>query len=167
MLFEFFKKKICGFFVHKWRSTIFPVCGFFVHNSQIGIKKSPGVIFAIFGHFCKIEKARIGAISWTDIGSAWTPLSIFKNLARWHPVQKKYSRLKFDGNHASYSFKFQLDVFFIVDLQQLIYPGKQTNSLIPLILSTIKIIWRNFEQILFGRIISTSRINKDCIFTTE
>ena len=25
-------------FVHKWRSTIFPVCGFFVHNSQIGVK---------------------------------------------------------------------------------------------------------------------------------
>ena len=40
MLFEFFKKNLCGFFVHKWRSTIFPVCGFFVHNSQIGVKNS-------------------------------------------------------------------------------------------------------------------------------
>ena len=40
MLFEFFKKNLCGFFVHKWRSTIFPVCGFFVHNSQIGVKSS-------------------------------------------------------------------------------------------------------------------------------
>ena len=40
MLFEFFKKNLCGFFVHKWRSTIFPVCGFFVHNSQIGVKET-------------------------------------------------------------------------------------------------------------------------------
>ena len=39
MLFEFFKKKLCGFFVQKWRSTIFPVCGFFVHNSRIGVKR--------------------------------------------------------------------------------------------------------------------------------
>ena len=38
MLFKLFKKKLCGFFVHKWRSTIFPVCGFFVRNSQIGVK---------------------------------------------------------------------------------------------------------------------------------
>ena len=35
---NFSKKNLCGFFVHKWRSTIFPVCGFFVHNSQIGVK---------------------------------------------------------------------------------------------------------------------------------
>ena len=28
-----------------------------------------GIILAIFGHSCKIEKARIGAISWADIGS--------------------------------------------------------------------------------------------------
>ena len=40
MLFEFFKKNLCGFFVHKWRSNIFPVCGFFVHYSQIGVKSS-------------------------------------------------------------------------------------------------------------------------------
>ena len=26
--------------------------------------------FSNFGHFCKTEKARIGAISWADIGSA-------------------------------------------------------------------------------------------------
>ena len=44
----------------------------------------------------------IGAISWTDISSAWSLLSIFKILARWHPVQKSYSRLKFNGNHARY-----------------------------------------------------------------
>ena len=36
------------------------------------------------------------------IYSVWTPLSIFKNLARWHPVQKNYSRLKLKGNHATY-----------------------------------------------------------------
>ena len=29
MLFEFFKKNLCGFFFHKWRSTIFPC--FLVH----------------------------------------------------------------------------------------------------------------------------------------
>ena len=59
MIFYFFEKKLCGFFVHKWRSTtspktkfwissgffvhkwrstIYPVCGFFVHNLQIGVK---------------------------------------------------------------------------------------------------------------------------------
>ena len=55
------------------------------------VKRSFGVILAIFGHFCKTEKARIGAISWADIVSVWAPLSIFKKLARWHPVQKRYS----------------------------------------------------------------------------
>ena len=58
MLFEFFKKNLCGFFVHKWRSTIFPVCGFFVHNSQIGVKsKLWSEIFGLLtggkkGHDC-------------------------------------------------------------------------------------------------------------------
>ena len=52
------------------------------------LKRSSGVILAIFSHFCKTEKARIGAISWADIGSVWTPLSILKKLARWPPVQK-------------------------------------------------------------------------------
>ena len=33
------------------------------------VKRSFGVILAIFGHFCKTKKARIGAISWADIGS--------------------------------------------------------------------------------------------------
>ena len=51
----------CGFFFHKWRSTIYPVCGFFFHNLQIGVKclltylnprskhfcSTPGVIFGI------------------------------------------------------------------------------------------------------------------------
>ena len=32
-----------------------------------GLKRSFGVILAIFGRFCKTEKARIGAISWVDI----------------------------------------------------------------------------------------------------
>ena len=67
------------------------------------VKRSFGVILAILGHFCKTEKARIGAISWTDIGSVRPPLSIFKKLARWHPMQKSYSRFKFHGYHASYS----------------------------------------------------------------
>ena len=31
--------------------------------------RSSGVTLANFGHFCKIEKARIDAISWADIGS--------------------------------------------------------------------------------------------------
>ena len=33
------------------------------------VQRSFWVILAIFGHFCKTEKARIGAISWADIGS--------------------------------------------------------------------------------------------------
>ena len=33
------------------------------------VKRSSAVILAIFGHFCKIEKAHIGAVSWTDTGS--------------------------------------------------------------------------------------------------
>ena len=35
------------------------------------VKRSFGVILAIFGHFCKTEKA--------DIGSVWPPLLMFKN----------------------------------------------------------------------------------------
>ena len=80
-------------------------CSVFPSSSDetiVRVKRSSGVILAIFGHFSKIEKARIRATSWTDIGCAWTPLSIFKNLARWHPVQKKYSRLQFNGYHATY-----------------------------------------------------------------
>ena len=42
------------------------------------VKRSFGVILAVFGHFRKIEKARTGAISWADIGSVLTPLSILK-----------------------------------------------------------------------------------------
>ena len=34
------------------------------------VTRSSGVILALFGHFCKIEKAHIGAISWADICSA-------------------------------------------------------------------------------------------------
>ena len=80
-------------------------CSVFPSGSDetiVRVKRSSGVILAIFGHFCKIEKARIGAISWADICSVWTPLSIFKNLARWHPVQKSYSRFQFYGSIAKY-----------------------------------------------------------------
>ena len=51
-------------------------CSVFPSGSDetiVRLKRSSGVILAIFGHFCKIEKARIGSISWTDIGSV-TPL---------------------------------------------------------------------------------------------
>ena len=54
----------------------------FSHNDNLG---SFWQFLAIFGYFCKIEKAHIGVISWTDTCSVWTPLSIFKKLARWHP----------------------------------------------------------------------------------
>ena len=60
MLFEFFKKKLCGFFVHKWRSTIFPVCGFFVNNSQIGVKRPFG-----FDVSKKNECSRSFIFGWT------------------------------------------------------------------------------------------------------
>ena len=53
-------------------------------------------------HFNKTEKARNGAISLADIASVRTPLSSFKNLARFQSLQKNYSRLKFNGNHATY-----------------------------------------------------------------
>ena len=55
-------------------------------------KRSFGVILAVFGNFCKTETAYIGAISWVDIGSVQPALSILKKLARWHPIQKSYSR---------------------------------------------------------------------------
>ena len=45
-------------------------------------------------HFCNF--CEIGAISWADICSFWTPLSISKNV--WHPD----SRFQFNGNIASY-----------------------------------------------------------------
>ena len=56
------------------------------------VKRSSEVIWAIFDHFCKIEKARIGAISWADIGSVWAPILMFNKLVRWHPVHKNYPR---------------------------------------------------------------------------
>jgi len=80
-------------------------CSVFPSGSDetiVRVKRSFGVILAIFGHFCKIEKACIGAISWADICSVSTPLSRFKNSARWHPMQKIYSRFHFYGYHATY-----------------------------------------------------------------
>ena len=74
------KRVFCSLFLSGSVKTIFRV------------KMSFGVILAILDHFCKTEEAHIGATSWTDIGSAWPPLSIFKKLARWHPMQKSYSR---------------------------------------------------------------------------
>ena len=41
--------------------------------------------------------------------SVWTPLSIFKNLDRWHPMQKSYSRFQFHGNHATHKIWFILN----------------------------------------------------------
>ena len=53
------------------------------------VKSSSEVINAIFGHFCKIEKVRIGAISWADIDSVWSPLSILKKIGPMAPDAKK------------------------------------------------------------------------------
>ena len=81
-------------------------CSVFPSGSDetiVRLKRSSGVILAIFGHFCKIEKARIGAISWTEISSVWSPLSMIKKLARWHPMQTSYLRFKFYGNIASHN----------------------------------------------------------------
>ena len=47
------------------------------------IKRSFGLILAIFGHFCRTENARISVISWTDIGSVWPHQSIFRKIARF------------------------------------------------------------------------------------
>ena len=49
-------------------------------------------------HFCNF--CEIGAISWADICSFWTPLSISKNV--WHPD----SRFQFNGTIASYRLTF-------------------------------------------------------------
>ena len=68
----------------------------------VRVKRSYGVILAIFGHFCKIEKANIGAIRWKDVGNVRTPLSILEKLARWHSMQKKYSTFQFNGNIATH-----------------------------------------------------------------
>ena len=46
------------------------------------VKRSSEVILAIFGHFCKIEKARNGAISRADIGNIWTYSIMLNKLAR-------------------------------------------------------------------------------------
>jgi len=67
MFFEFFKKKLCRFFVHKWRSTIFPVCGFFFHNSQIGVKTESGFhSYLALSHDCKRPCPKIlnGTYQW-------------------------------------------------------------------------------------------------------
>ena len=56
MLFEFLKKNLCGFFVRKWRSTIFPICGFFVQNSQIGVNsQSEKGLEASIWNICQIK----------------------------------------------------------------------------------------------------------------
>ena len=51
------------------------------------------VVVLILNDFRKFNP--IGTISWTDIGCAWTPLSILKKLARWHPKQKSYLTVLF------------------------------------------------------------------------
>ena len=74
---------------------------YFDENNEF--QKTKRVFGSVFpsssGDFGEIEKAHIGAISWTSV---WTPLSILKKLARWHPMQKSYSRFPFNGNHAKY-----------------------------------------------------------------
>ena len=65
-------------------------CSVFPSGSDetiVRLKRSSGVILAIFRRFCKIEKARIGAISWADIGSVSPPQSILKKLVQWHQWQ--------------------------------------------------------------------------------
>ena len=55
----------CGFFFHKWRSTIYPVCGFFFHNLQIGVKDTP--VIQASRHGLRVDifmKKRFGRFSW-------------------------------------------------------------------------------------------------------
>ena len=59
------------------------------------VKRSFGVILAILRHFCKTEKARIS----------------FKKLARWHPMQKSYSRFHICGNLANSIIIYKLSLF--------------------------------------------------------
>ena len=99
------------------------------------VKRSFGVILVIFGHFCKTEKARIGAISWTEIGSVWAALLMFKKLARWHPMQTNYLRFKFHDSIASYRLKGLSEVKLWV-FKSLLNSGKIQNAgLSPSVLS--------------------------------
>ena len=50
-----------GFFVHKRRSTIFPVCGFFVHILQIGVNN------CIFSEDMKYIIHRLPSVYETEI----------------------------------------------------------------------------------------------------
>ena len=85
----------------------------------VRVKRSSEVILAIFGHFCKIEKAHIGAISWTDKCSVWssilqnwpkiakmtsdsqfrlwTPLFMFENWPDGTPCKKNNTGFEFSG----------------------------------------------------------------------
>ena len=64
------------------------------------VKRSFEVILAISGHFCKIEKAHIGAMVWTAIDSALTPSINPKKIS---PKTKKIFKIKVKRNHASYT----------------------------------------------------------------
>ena len=75
--------------------------------------ESQKVILEIFGHFCKTEKARIGAISWADIGCVWASLLVFKKLARWHPMQKSYIRFQFHDSIARYRLQNLRDLMIL------------------------------------------------------
>ena len=69
-------------------------CSVFLGGSVqiiLKVKRSFGVILAISGHFCKIEKAHIGAMSWTDIDKA---LPLYD--------RGSINPKKFSGNHANY-----------------------------------------------------------------
>ena len=57
-------------------------------KTMFRVKRSFGAILAILGHFCKIEKARIGAISWADIGS-----QSFINLQKISPMAPDAKKL--------------------------------------------------------------------------
>ena len=57
MNFKKTKKVFCSVFPGRSEET----------NSRV--KTSSWVILAIFDHFCKIEKAHIGVIPWTGVGS--------------------------------------------------------------------------------------------------
>ena len=83
------KKNLCEFFIHKWRSTIFPICGFFVHNSQIGVKGKPVIMlrwrsFYVCGTHCSDSHRPI-------LMKRWGELIFF--ISVFVPVRKRFSKI--------------------------------------------------------------------------
>ena len=65
-------------FVHKWRSTIFPVCRFFVHNSRISFNGSIVIYLALIPR----QVQAIMRITFTEKTKCWKSMVCWKTYTK-------------------------------------------------------------------------------------